>query len=85
MKYGFKETMFGDGIAQAQGTLESFDIVYTKDGAYVVDDWNFGTGKNFDTSTPMGMVRQAAEHWGSQENSNIEPVKSLKALIKYKS
>lgn len=84
MKYGFKETMFGDGIAQAQGTLGSFDIVYTKDGAYVVDDWNFGTGKNFDTSTPMGMVRQAAEHWGSQENSSIEPVKSLKALIKYK-
>ena len=54
---GFSETMFGEGINQAQGTLGSFNIIYTKDGAYIVDDWDFAGNKKFDTSTPMGVVR----------------------------
>lgn len=49
--------MFGEGINQAQGTLGSFNIIYTKDGAYIVDDWDFAGNKKFDTSTPMGVVR----------------------------
>lgn len=84
MKYGFKETMFGDGLPQAQGTLGSFDIVYTKDGAYIEDDWDFGTGKEFDTNSLMGFIRSSAEKFGSQENDSLESIRGLKALIKYK-
>lgn len=84
MKKGFKATMFGDGISQAQGTLGSFNLLYTKDGVYVTDDWNFGTGQQFDTSTLMGKVRQAEEDYGSQENSGINPTRSIKAFIRYR-
>lgn len=84
MKKGFKSTMFGDGISQAQGTLGSFNLIYTKDGVYVTDDWDFGTGKKFDTSTIMGKVRQAEEDYGSQENSGINPTRSIKAFIRYR-
>ena len=84
MKYGFKETMFGDGLPQAQGTLGSFNIVYTKDGAYIQDDWDFGTGKNFNTDTLMGTIRSAAEKFGSQENDELTPTRKLNAFIKYR-
>lgn len=84
MQKGFKSTMFGEGIDQAQGTLGSFNLIYTKDGAYVVDDWDFGTGSKFDTSTMMGKIRQAAEDFGSQENSKLNPTRSIKAFIRYK-
>lgn len=84
MKYGFKETMFGGGLPQAQGTLGSFNIVYTKDGAYVKDDWDFGVGKPFNTNSLMGIIRSAAEKYGSQENDNLESIRGLNALIKYK-
>ena len=81
---GFSETMFGEGINQAQGTLGSFNIIYTKDGAYIVDDWDFAGNKKFDTSTPMGVVRQFAEDNGSHENDAVEPVRRIKAKIKYR-
>ena len=61
MKNGFAETMFGQGINQAQGTLGSFHLVYTKDGVKIVDDWDFGNGNTYDTSTVMGAVRQWEE------------------------
>ena len=51
--------MFGDGISQAMGTIGSGNLIYTKDGVYLEDDWDFkGTGK-FDTSDAMGIIRQA--------------------------
>lgn len=84
MKYGFKETMFGDGLPQAQGTLGSFNIVYTKDGAYIQDDWDFGAGTKFDTSTLMGAIRSAAERFGSQENDELTPTRKINAFIKYR-
>lgn len=84
MSKGFLNTMFGEGIDQAQGTLGSFNILYTKDGAYVVDDWDFGTGSRFDLSSPMGVIRQAEESFGSQERSNLTPVRSIKAFFPYK-
>jgi murein DD-endopeptidase MepM/ murein hydrolase activator NlpD len=84
MKKGATATMFGSGIDQAQGTLGSFNLIYTKDGVYVVDDWDFGTGQKFDTSSLMGVVRQAEESYGSQENDNLSPTRSIKAFIRYK-
>ena len=81
---GFGATMFGTGLDQAQGTLGSFNIVYTKDGAYIEDSWDFGTGSKFDTSTLMGTVRQMAEDYGSQEQSDIQPTRAIKAKIKYR-
>jgi hypothetical protein len=65
MARGLQETMFGEGISQAMGTIGSGNIVYTKDGAYLTDDWDFkGTGK-FDTSDFKGVVRQFQENYGS--------------------
>ena len=52
-------------------------------GVYVVDDWDFGTGAKFDTSSLMGIVRQAEENYGSQENDSLSPIRSIKAF-KYK-
>lgn len=84
VKKGASATMFGSGIDQAQGTLGSFKLRYTKDGVYVEDAWDFGTGTEFDTSTGMGKIRQAEEDYGSQENSGINPTRSIKAFIRYK-
>lgn len=84
MARGLQETMFGEGISQAMGTIGSGNIVYTKDGAYLTDDWDFkGTGK-FDTSDFKGVVRQFQENYGSQENDDTNPVRQFKGLIKYK-
>ena len=84
MKKGASSTMFGSGRDQAQGTLGSFDLIYTKDGVYVMDDWDFGTGQKFDTSSLMGIVRQAEENYGRQENDSLSPTRSIKAFIRYK-
>lgn len=84
MTHGIAKTMFGDGIYQSQGTLGSFGLVYTKDGVDVIDDWNFKGSNNFDTSSATGVIRQAAEKMGSQENSDVTPIRALKARIKYK-
>lgn len=81
---GFGATMFGKGLDQAQGTLGSFNIVYTKDGAYIEDSWDFGTGSKFDTSTLMGTIRQMAEDYGSQEKSDIQPTRAIRAKINYR-
>ena len=85
MDKGFKETMFGQGISQAQGTLGSFKLVYTKDGVRIVDDWDFGNGNTYDTSTIMGAIRQWEESKGSQENSNLTPIRNIDAFVKYRS
>ena len=84
MKNGFTETMFGQGINQAQGTLGSFHLVYTKDGVKIVDDWDFGNGNTYDTSTVMGAVRQWEESQGSQENDNLTPIRSINAFVRYR-
>lgn len=84
MEKGFKETMFGQGINQAQGTLGSFNITYTKDGIRIEDDWDFGNGNKYDTSTLMGAIRQWEESKGSQENDNLTPIRKLNAFINYR-
>ena len=84
MGHGIKETMFGAGIPQAQGTLGSFNIVYTKDGAYIQDDWDFGVGKDFGHGNLLQVIRSTAEHLGSQENSDVEPIRKVNAFIKYR-
>lgn len=84
MGHGIKETMFGAGIPQAQGTLGSFNIVYTKDGAYIQDDWDFGVGKDFGHDNLLQIIRSSAEKLGSQENSDIEPIRKINAFIKYR-
>lgn len=84
MTYGIKNTMFGDGIYQAQGSLGGFDIVYTKDGAYIRDSWTFDEGENFDTSTLKGLLRHYGGKWGSHYNSGISPTRQLNAFIKYR-
>lgn len=84
MKNGFAETMFGQGINQAQGTLGSFHLVYTKDGVKIVDDWDFGNGNTYDTRTVMGAIRQWEESQGSQENDNLTPIRSINAFVRYR-
>lgn len=84
MARGLEETMSGRGISQAMGTIGSGNLIYTKDGVYLSDDWDFkGTGK-FDTSNFTGVIRQFQENYGSQENDDTNPVRNFKGLIKYK-